>query len=121
MTAHAEWKYVTSTTNLPNNFDSYIDYSRIRTEGRYKSMWTLANFSSPVTTSNRTYNSRVVKWMIDCQGRRTQPIAHYDYSEQMSNGQVVDSENFPIIESGWQNPPPNSVGDGYVNIACGRK
>jgi hypothetical protein len=34
VTTHAEWKYDAG----PNNFDSYIDYSRIKTEGQYKSM-----------------------------------------------------------------------------------
>ena len=58
MTAHAQWKYETTTTNLSNNYDSYLDYSKIRTEGRYKSIWDLKDYKSPETeASGKQYKS----------------------------------------------------------------
>jgi hypothetical protein len=45
MTAQAEWKFHEST----DAFESYIDYPTIKTEGRYKSMWTLMDYKSPQT------------------------------------------------------------------------
>jgi len=117
MTAHAEWKYFDST----NNYDSYIDYSRIKTEGRYKSMWGLTDYNSPKTFEGKQYKSTIAKTVIDCQSSRSQIVAIFDYSEQMGNGKIVYSSNYQILESDWKYRPPNSIGDVLINIACGRK
>jgi hypothetical protein len=117
MTAHAQWKYSGSS----DNFDSYIDYSRIKTEGRYKSIWTLTDFKSPQTFQSKQYKSSIRKNLIDCQASRSQTVARFDYPEQMGSGAVVFSANYQLLESDWEYFPPNSVGDGFINIACGRK
>ena len=106
MTAHAQWAYDGST----DNFDNYIDYSRIRTEGLYKSMWVLRDYKSPQTNaSGKQHKSSVSKAVYDCQRSRTQLVALYFYSEQMGNGEVVDRQNWQILESDWRYPPPNSI------------
>jgi hypothetical protein len=118
MTAHAEWKYDGGT----DTFDSYIDYSRIKTEGLYKSMWFLRDYKTTQTNaSGKQYKSSVTKAVYDCQRSRSQVVAIYQYSEEMGNGAVVYSGNFEILEKDWSYPPPNSIGDGFINIACGRK
>ena len=117
MTAHAEWKYFDGT----NTFNSYIDYSRIKTEGRYKSMWDLNDYESPQTFQGKQYKSSMTKRVVDCQASRYQYLAIFDYSEQMGNGEVVHSSNYQIAESSWRYSPPNSIGDRFINIACGRK
>ena len=118
MTAHAEWKI----DGFADNYVSYIDYSRIKTEGKYKSMWYLNDFKSSMTTSSgKPYKSSVGKYIIDCRDSKQQRVAVYLYSEQMGKGEVVLTENNQIIESEWKYPPPNSIGDKYMNTACGRK
>jgi hypothetical protein len=118
MTAHAEWKPFGGT----DNYDAYIDYSRIKTEGRHKSIWDLADFKSSQTNSlGKQYKSSIRKNLIDCQASRSQTVARFDYPEQMGSGALVSSANFQLLESNWENFPPNSIGDGLINIACGRK
>jgi hypothetical protein len=118
MTAHAEWKYDASS----DTFDSYIDYSRIKTEGRYKSIWTLWDFKSLQTdSSGKQSKSSVIKRIVDCQGTRHQSVAFYYYSEQMGQGAVVFSTNLSFSEANWISPPPNSFNEGYIKIACGRR
>jgi hypothetical protein len=115
ITAHAEWKFFGST----DTFTSYIDYSRIKTEGRYKSIWDLFDYKSPQTEySGKQYKSSVAKEIVDCQASRSQLVALYFYSEQMGKGEVVSSGNFQVRESEWSNPPPNSIGDDLIKIAC---
>ena len=115
MTAHAEWKYDGSS----DTFDSYIDYSRIQTEGKYKSLWYLYDFKSPETNSSgKQYKSSIAKSVIDCQASRIQRVAHYYYSGQMGNGAVVFSGNFQILEADWQYPPPDSFNEGFIKVAC---
>jgi len=117
MTAHAEWKL----NGYNDNLDSYIDYSRIQTEGRYKSMWVLTDYKSTQTLQGKQYKSTIAKSVYDCQASKSQLVSGYDYSEQMGNGAVVNSANFQMKESDWEYFPPNSIGDGLINIACGRK
>ena len=118
MTAHADWKY----NNSNNMGDAYIDYSRIKNEGKYKSLWNLFDLNSTETNSSgKQYKSMVLKKVIDCQFSRTQIVALYCYSEKMGKGEVVVSENYQIQESEWQYPPPNSISEGSINIACGKK
>jgi len=119
MTAHAEWK----SYNYTDTYEAYIDYSRIRTEGQYKSTWDLIDYKSPQTdASGKQFKSAALKNIIDCQASRRQLVAIYQYSEQMGKGKVVSSGNSSqIIESDWKYPPPNSIGDNLIQIACGRK
>jgi hypothetical protein len=118
MTAYAEWKFYDGTDST----DAYIDYSKIKIEGRYKSMWVLWNIISPeANNSGKQFKSEVRKEIIDCQTSRTQTVALYNYSEQMGKGEIVYSANVQIKQSNWSNPPPNSFAEGYINIACGRK
>ena len=118
MTAHAEWKFFDYTDRIT----SYVDYSRIKTEGRYKSLWDLKDFKSPDTdSSGKQYKSSVAKFIIDCQASKMQIVALYYYSEQMSKGEVILSKSFTIDESDWSYPPPNSINEGYIKTACGRK
>jgi len=113
-----EWKYSGATDT--DRF--YIDFSRIKTEGRYKSMWYLADFKTPQTNSaGKSFKSEVIKLMVDCQASRTQEVAFFSYSEQMGAGKVVDSGSSPIKESEWGYEAPNSIGDGFIKAACGRK
>jgi hypothetical protein len=113
-----EWKYSGATDT--DRF--YIDYSRIKTEGRYKSIWYLADLKTPQTNSaGKTYKSEVVKILVDCQASRTQEVSFLIYSEQMGSGKVIDSGNSPIKESEWGYETPNSIGGGFVKAACGRK
>jgi hypothetical protein len=118
MTVHAEWKFHTIT----DPYDIYIDFSRIKTEGRYKSMWELNDEKSPQTdSSGKQYKSSVTKSVFDCQASRRQLVALYLYSGQMGMGEVVYSGSYQIQESDWKYPPPNSIGEGSINIACGKK
>jgi len=114
MTAHAEWKYFDSTEN--DTF--YIDYSRINTEGRYKTIWVLDDFKSPDTFAGKQFQSTIQKQVIDCQGSRSHIVALYHYSEQMGNGAVVFSANYQIKESDWKYKPPNTIGEAFIKIAC---
>ena len=114
MTAHAEWKYFDST----DIYDSYIDYSRIKTEGRYKSMWDLQDNKSTQTFEGKQFKSSMTKRVVDCQASRYQFLAIYDYSEQMGKGEVVASSIYQIKESSWKYSPPNSIGDGFLKVAC---
>jgi hypothetical protein len=113
MTAHAQWKYSGSS----DNSDSYIDYSRIKIEGQYKSVWALENFVKPQTNHlGNEYKSEASKLIIDCQSSRLQIVAFYDYSEQMSNGVMVGSYDSKFQESRWYKP--NSIEQEHIKIAC---
>jgi len=110
-----QWKY----NDFTDNDTYYIDYSRIKTEGRYKSLWYLRDPKTPQTNgSGKQYKSSAVKVLIDCQGSRTQIIAIFQYKEQMGGGAVVDSYNFKMKETEWENTPPNSINDGFIKAAC---
>lgn len=118
MTSHAEWKF----NNFNEKYVSYFDTSRIRTEGQYKTMWYVLDYLSPQTESTgKQYNSSVAKTLIDCKASKNQTVALYFYSEAMGKGDIVFSANFQTQESDWRYPPPNSIADDYINIACGKK
>ena len=118
MIAHAEWKYIDSTYKS----DTYVDFSRITTEGRYKTMWSLSDHKSPqISATGKQFKSDVTKHLIDCQASKKQFIVIYEYSEKMGMGGLVFSANMQIQESEWRYPPPNSIGDVLINIACGIK
>jgi hypothetical protein len=117
MTAHAEFKYYDST----DSFTAYFDYSRIQTEGRYKSFWDLKDYKSPQSEPSFRYKSSAQKFLTDCQASKYQSVALYHYSEQMAQGEVVWSDSRQAQESQWIYPPPNSIGEGYIKMACGRK
>ena len=85
MTAHAEWKYISS--NETN--DVYIDNSRTKTEGGYKLVWDLTGYESPQTFQGKQVKSTVSKRVVDCQGQGIQTVAFYQYSEQM--GKMPDT------------------------------
>jgi hypothetical protein len=115
MTAHAEWKPFGDT----NNLDTYIDYSRIRTEGLHKSIWTLYDLKSSETSFiGKPYKSEVLKRVVDCQRSRIQTVAIYYYSEQMGKGSEVFSANYLIKESRWIYPAPNSMFESFIQEAC---
>ena len=117
MTANAEWKLFGGS----DTYDTYIDYSRIRTEGRYKSTWSLSDYKSPNTFTGKQYKSMVFKVLIDCQSSRNHVVDVYFYSEQMGKGEIIYSTNNQIKESGWKSPPPNSIGDDLIKTVCKRK
>ena len=110
-----EWKYDASS----ETYKGYIDYSKIKTEGLYKSLWSLNDYISPQSNSlGKQYKSVVSKRVIDCQASRTQIVALFQYSEEMGNGVIVFSENYKIRESDWGYHPPDSFGDGFIKAAC---
>ena len=118
MTAHAEWAYF----NYSDTATHYIDYSRTKTEGRYKSMWVLADLKSPkIEAFGKQYKSQVTKDIIDCQGSRIQSVGLYFYSEQMGKGEIVWSNSRSIQESEWTFPPPNSINEALIKAACVQK
>ena len=118
VTAHAEWKF----TGGNDNYDNYVDFLRIKTEGRYKSIWHLFDYKSVRKDSkNHEYKSKVRKLIMDCQSSKFQVVAFYNYSGEMGNGFVVDSSSFQIVESDWIYPAPDTIGDDLTNIACNRK
>jgi len=111
-----EWKYDAGS----NNFDSYIDYSRIKTEGLHKSIWALQDLKSPETNPlGKQFKSEVQKRVVDCQRSRSQLVALYQYPEQMGKGAVVFTANYQILEKDWEYEPPNSIGERYIKAACG--
>lgn len=127
MTANAEWKFDSSSTNTSNNFNIYIDYSRITTEGKYKSIWTLLdfrysqpnlpNFDDP-NNLEKEYKSSAQKRMVDCQASKLRTVAIYEYSEQMGKGKVVRSYDVLIKEYDWQIASADSFNERLINIAC---
>jgi hypothetical protein len=114
-----QWKY--NDSDYIYSFDSYIDYSKIKTEGQYKSIYELRDYKSLQTSSAKPYKSRILKQIIDCKSSRNQLIALYEYSEKMGNGEIVDSIIRPFKDSDWNYPPPNSISDGLIKKVCGRK
>jgi hypothetical protein len=110
-----QWMFVSET----DTFKDYIDYSRIKTEGRYKSIWVLRDHKSPQTNSlSKQYNSETIKHFFDCMGPKNQIVAFYEYSGQMGRGEIINSSNRELTPSGWRNPPPDSIDDGHAKIAC---
>ena len=62
MTADAEWKLIGLSEK---KYVSYIDSSRIRTEGQYKSVWYLWDYISPQTeASGKPYISTGAKLLL---------------------------------------------------------
>jgi len=115
MTANAQWKYDTSY----DTFDSYIDSSRISTEGGYKSILELHNLKLPQSHHSRQqHKSSTLKSMVDCQSLRIQIVAIYHYSEEMGKGNEIYSASYPINESDWKYPAPNGSGDKLIKLAC---
>ena len=115
MTAHAEWKFDGDS----DNFVSYIDYSRIATEGRYKSIWTLLDYKFPqIDSPGKQFKSSVTKRFIDCQGSRRQIVALYRYSEQMGKGILVWSDSISLDESHWNYSPPDIIVESFIKAAC---
>jgi len=118
MTAHAEWKYF----GKGNAHDVYIDYSSIKTEGLYKSMWYLDDFKLPEAySSGEKYASSVAKIFIDCKASKITVATMYGYSQKMGNGKVVFLESPINNVANWVYPPPNSIHYGLIKEACGRK
>jgi len=113
----AEWTKVGES----NKLYFYIDFSKIKKENQYISIWDLSDYKIPQTLNGKQFKSRIIKNVVDCNMSRNQTVAFYDYFEQMGKGEVVSSKSFSIRESDWDYPPPNSFRETAINIACERK
>ena len=113
--AKAEWQAYSQTSD---GF-FYIDLTRIKDEGIYRSAWDLMDFKIlQPDGSNKSYKSQVSKKIVDCKNSRFAIGALYNYSEQMGKGELVNWGNYQIKESEWASPPPNSAAESMIKIAC---
>lgn len=100
-------------------FASYLDSSRVGILPRgVVSVWERREFALvQVHTDGPTeYSVSLIRYNVDCTGQLVDVVEWVDYD---STGKVVKS-SLPQAEhrSAWSSPPPDSVGEALMRVAC---
>jgi hypothetical protein len=108
--SYAEWTKV-SESGSGNNF--YVDFERIKKQGRYIYFWQLSDYFRPTPTgrlSGKTYRQG------DCKLLRIKLLSDQYYNEPMGRGEIASYSNIP--DENWRYPSPNSSNETTLEVVC---
>ena len=113
--AYAEWVKISSNDTLTY----YADPESIRHKGTLVKMWGLVDFKTIQTSAEgKLYLSNKAQREYDCAEEQTRRLSYYWYTGQMGKGDVVVYDTDPTE---WQPDPPESVGQKFWKLACGKQ
>lgn len=121
--AAAEWTILASDTvrtegvDAGRGFKSFIDKKTITKNGDRSTMWSLADYESPIGVGGKKQLSSKSLEEYDCQNKEFRTLAFYWFSRHQAEGDVVHSEEAP----GKMQPiVKGSVTEKAWNAACGK-
>ena len=113
--AMAEWTAIAENDELI----VYVDTATIRRNGNLVKMWDLRDFKTIQTTaSGASFLSSKAQNEYDCKEEKMRLLAFSWFSGQMGRGKVVFSHSDP---EKWTPIGPDSIGETFWKIACGRR
>jgi len=115
----AEWTSVSDATLGDNNFDAYIDLKSIRKDGNKVQLSYLLDFTIVQKVMDFRYWSTVDHYEFDCSEETERQLDAYWYSENMMQGDVVESET--NIKDQPKPITPKTINEIFFNIACSKK
>lgn len=79
--------------------------------------WMLIDYAKAASLEgDETYHSGVYKEKINCSTITISTIEGYAYSENMKNGNIIDS--YTSQEDNWKSHLPGSTGDAFIKAVC---
>jgi hypothetical protein len=112
--AMAEWVKVGGS----DAFTTYTDPATLLKAGNSIRMWTLVDFKTVKTASNKQFKSLKSQYEFDCKGERLQILANAFHAENMGGGAVVLGDS---NLGKWVPVTPGSVGHNFWQAACAKR
>jgi hypothetical protein len=104
--AHSSgWTYISSS----DAHDMYILPGSVENIGNHKKAW--VRFNNRNTDATYTVN----QLYFDCKNRSFLAKSKFEYK---SNGDIINSENYPVIANLFVEPPPRSIGNAIIDLVC---
>jgi hypothetical protein len=114
--ACAEWAVVESTSDYFLEFDP----DSVRAQGPFTMAWTRMTFTVPQRSqdSGAAHQSQLQLHAIDCSGSASTVVGIVFYSGAIGRGDAVEQTTRPRAEWKPSPPPPGSLGELTVRLAC---
>jgi hypothetical protein len=109
-TSFGGWTYLTAEEITGNKF--YIDFERIRKDGRFIYYWMLQSSSK---RDHEGIMSVKMYQKADCKQFRFKQLSFVFHSKPMGGG-VANAED--VQKTHWYYPPPNTVMEVILNSIC---
>ena len=111
----AEWISLGRT----DNFRVYLEQNQLRRNGDVVQTWQLMDFTSAQWVDERTVVGSIRSLVeYDCSQPRARTLSLEAYSEQMSGGRRVASEQLPNAD--WEWIKPGSTNEKVRQLVCGK-
>jgi len=121
--AAAEWTILASDTvrtegvDAGRGFKSFIDKGSIIKSGDRATMWSLADYESPIAVGGKNHLSSKSLEEYDCRNKEFRTLAFYWFARHQAEGDVLYSETAP----GKMQPIiQNSITEKASKVACGK-
>lgn len=109
--AAEKWSIIANSAN----FDSYINYSTIRSNGAYKEAWFITDYRGVIReASGNRFMSLKAKIRFDCKQEKTLSLSILAYSEPMGAGTIVLTDDTGM----WVHVVPGSDGAIKYDLVC---
>ncbi len=113
--AHAEWLFI----GRNENFRAYLDQTSLQRNGERTQVLQLMDFVTAQWADERTVIGSIKSTVeYDCAQPRMRTVALEAYSEQMSGGRRVASEQLPNAD--WEGIKPGSTNEKVRQLVCGK-
>jgi hypothetical protein len=114
--AAAEWTLV----EVYDEYELYVDFSKIKKNKTIAKAWYVTNFSQPQKQSadGLPYLSMMIQDEFDCVEEQVKTLAFNVYSKEMGSGRVIFT-NTP--KASWTPVAPGTAAELLKKIACGEK
>ena len=113
----AKWTEVDGSDDRDQT--AYADFGTIKRKGHKVKMWRLHDFKTVHEVAGDRYLSQLERDEYDCEEETTRILDLNFYSGNMRQGGIVASSS-NIKDEGYS-VTPESVGETFFKIACGKK
>jgi hypothetical protein len=101
------------------NFRAYMDQRSVQKNGDFAQVYQLTDFVTAQWVDGGTVIGSIRALVeYDCTQPRARTLALEAYSEQMSEGRLVASEQNPDAE--WENAASGGTGESVWRLVCGK-
>ena len=107
--SYAEWRTISVSRD---GISYYVDYKRIRKQGRYVYFWQLSDYLTP--TKDGDFSAKKYS-QGDCKNFRYKVLSSSYHKESMGRGR---SDGQDPVKKGWRRPSPNSVIEVALKAVC---
>jgi hypothetical protein len=111
---YGEWEMIGESPTYKAKV--YVDYATVRRTGNILTMWELFDYETNQTLAGKNmYLSHTTEREYDCPAELTRILSVKWFSDQMGNGEMVDSLN---LVSNWTVVERGSIAEALWIAAC---